>query len=423
MSIQEVDKTNDLSPDPASSKQETPIHWSIPLALLACVLLAFFDKVSIAALFSDPAFQNALGIDFDTTRLGMLMTAFLLSYGFSSTFLSGIGDRFSPTKVLIGMMMIWGVLMVLMGLTRSYNTMIVLRILLGIAEGPLFPLAFAIVRHSFPQRLQARATMLWLLGTPIGAAIGFPLTLFILHRWGWEATFFIMGVLTLPVMLMVYYGLRHVKIERNIQSADGVRTPQEVATRKQDRHELFTSSHFWLVCIFNIAFLTYLWGINGWLPSYLIKGKGIDLAFVGYLASVPFVAMLVGEVLGAWFSDRLDRRALSCFLSLCGAGVGLIAVLYVQNTYAVIAAMAFSTFMWGVGAPNVFALLAKVISKQVSATAGGVFNGLGNFAGALAPVVMGALIATFNSMDSGLIFLVVMALTGSMVLLPLLRRY
>ncbi len=85
--------------------------------------------------------------------------------------------------------------------------------------------------------------------------------------------------------------------------------------------------------------------------------------------------------------------------------------------------MAFSTFMWGVGAPNVFALLAKVISKQVSATAGGVFNGLGNFAGALAPVVMGALIATFNSMDSGLIFLVVMALTGSMVLLPLLRRY
>lgn len=79
--------------------------------------------------------------------------------------------------------------MLLMGLTRSYNTMIVLRILLGIAEGPLFPLAFAIVRHSFPQRLQARATMLWLLGTPIGAAIGFPLTLFILHRWGWEATF------------------------------------------------------------------------------------------------------------------------------------------------------------------------------------------------------------------------------------------
>ena len=51
--------------------------------------------------------------------------------------------------------------------------MVTLRILLGIAEGPLFPLAFAVVRHTFPQRLQARATMLWLLGTPVGAALGF----------------------------------------------------------------------------------------------------------------------------------------------------------------------------------------------------------------------------------------------------------
>lgn len=182
--------------------------------------------------------------------------------------------------------------MLLMGLTRSYNTMIVLRILLGIAEGPLFPLAFAIVRHSFPQRLQARATMLWLLGTPIGAAIGFPLTLFILHRWGWEATFFIMGVLTLPVMLMVYYGLRHVKIERNIKA----RTVCEHHRRWRPANRIAMS------CLpvpllaglyFQYCFPDLSVGINGWLPSYLIKGKGIDLAFVGYLASVPFVAMLV----------------------------------------------------------------------------------------------------------------------------------
>ncbi|SQC45301.1 MFS transporter permease [Klebsiella pneumoniae] len=70
----------------------------------------------------------------------------------------------------------------------------------------------------------------------------------------------------------------------------------------------------------------------------------------------------------------------------------------------VIAAMSFSTFMWGTGAPNIFALLAKATHPRVSATAGGIFNGLGNFAGALSPAVMGALIAFTHSMDSGLIF-------------------
>lgn len=89
----------------------------------------------------------------------------------------------------------------------------------------------------------------------------------------------------------------------------------------------------------------------------------------------------------------------------------------------VIAAMSFSTFMWGTGAPNIFALLAKATHPRVSATAGGIFNGLGNFAGALSPAVMGALIAFTHSMDSGLIFLAVMAAVGCVLLLPLLRRY
>ena len=127
-----------------------------------------------------------MGIDFDTTRLGILMSAFLLSYGFSSVLLSGLGDRIAPLRLLTGMMVVWCILMVIMGFTHNYALMVTLRILLGIAEGPLFPLAFAVVRHTFPQRLQARATMLWLLGTPVGAALGFPLSIWLLNTFGWH---------------------------------------------------------------------------------------------------------------------------------------------------------------------------------------------------------------------------------------------
>ena len=161
---------------------EKAVRWAIPLSLLACVLLAFFDKISIAALFSDTHFQQAMGIDFDTTRLGILMSAFLLSYGFSSVFLSGLGDKIAPLRLLTGMM-------------------------------ALFPLAFAIVRHNFPQHLQARATMLWLLGTPVGAAIGFPLSLWLLNTFGWQSTFFVMAMLTVPVLIFVRIGLRGIRLE------------------------------------------------------------------------------------------------------------------------------------------------------------------------------------------------------------------
>ena len=227
-----------------------------------------FDKISIAALFSDSEFQQALGIGFDPARLGLLMSAFLFSYGISSMLLSGIGDRLNPVKVLIGMMVVWGVLMVLMGMVRSYHAMMTLRILLGIAEGPLLPMAYAIIRQAFPPQLQARATMLWLLGTPLGAALGFPVTLYILNTFDWQATFFFMAFLTLPVMLLVLFGMRHLNVARPAAA-----TKPAVSERQQHRRELLRSPHFWMICLFNIAFLTYLWGMNGWLPSYLIKGK------------------------------------------------------------------------------------------------------------------------------------------------------
>lgn len=102
-----------------------------------------------------------------------------------------------------------------------------------------------------------------------------------------------------------------------------------------------------MICIFNIAFLAYLWGINGWLPGYLIKGKGIHLEHAGWLSSMPFIAMLLGEIIGAWLSDRVDKRAAACFISLAGAGIGLAAVLHFTTPLPVIAAMSFSTFMWG----------------------------------------------------------------------------
>ncbi|MFK8259738.1 MFS transporter [Erwinia sp. AnSW2-5] len=405
-----------VATDATQPQSSEVVRWSIPFALFACVLLAFFDKVSVAALFSDPDFQQAMGLSFDTTRLGLLMSAFLLSYGCSSVLLSGLGDRIKPLYLLTGMMMLWCLLMVAMGLCHSYNTMLILRVALGVAEGPLFPLAFAVVRHNFPQHLHARATMLWLLGTPIGAAIGFPLSLYLLTHFGWQSTFWVMALLTLPVLGWVWVALRHVR--QGAPLSDKARQPRKLA-----RRQLYRSGHFWIICLFNIAFLTYLWGINGWLPSYLVEGRGIHLSDVGWLSSLPFIAMLLGEGLGAWLSDRVDRRALACFISLGGAALGLLAVLHLQQTWLVMAAMSFSTFMWGAGAPNIFVLLAKVTPSGISATAGGIFNGLGNFAGALAPLLMGAMIAGTHSMDSGLLFLVVMAGLGCVLLLPILKRY
>lgn len=400
-------------------------RWSVPLVLMCCVVLAFFDKISIAVLFSDPQFQSDLGIGRDPQLMGALMTSFLLAYGLSSALLGFVGDLVSPRRCLVWLMLSWAVLMALMGLTNSYQSMLWLRVALGVAEGPLFALAYAIVKQSYPPRQQARATMLWLLGTPIGAALGFPITAYILGHFGWRASFFALAALTFGVIALVLLVLRGAAKGGGAAPHATGAAPAGTAAASHRRAllALFGNGRFWAVCLFNVAFLTYLWGLNSWLPTYLHDGKGIDLKSVGIYASLPFIGMLIGEVVGSIVSDRFDKRALQCLVSLACAGLGLFAVLMIQSRLPMIAAMTFSAMLWGLGAPNVFALLAKVVPAEVSATAGGVFNGAGNIAGSAAPLLIGSLIAHTGSVSAGILYLAAVALLGGLVLLPLVRRY
>ena len=397
-------------------------HWIPALVLMICVVLAFFDKISIAVLFSDMHFQDAMGIAGDKAKLGWLMTSFLLAYGFSSMFLSFLGDIFNPKKMLLWSVVSWGVLMFCMGFTKDYSSMLVLRILLGIAEGPLFALAYTIVKQTYTDRQQARASTMFLLGTPIGAFLGFPITAYVLAHHDWHMTFFVMSAVTLIPILCIVFGLRNLQLKKTIQ-LDHVNKRTNFKGHIENTKLLLQNRAFWLVCVFNIALMTYLWGLNSWVPSYLMQDKGFNLKEFGMYSSFPFIAMLIGEVIGAFLSDKLGRRSIQVFAGLLVAGIFMYAMVILTGPMLIIAAMSFSAMAWGFGAAAIFALLARVTTADVGATAGGIFNGLANFASAIAPVLIGYIVMQTGSFNLGITFLAAVAVLGSFFLVPLLKRY
>jgi sugar phosphate permease len=399
-------------------------RWLIAGVLFVAVLSAFFDRISVAVLFTNTEFQTAMGTGFNPTLLGLLMTAFVFAYGCSGVLLSFVGDLFGLRRSLALGSACWGVMMALMGGAGSFTAMLTLRVLLGVAEGPQFSITNSLVKRWFPRREQARANSIWMVGSPLGSAIGFPLMIYLVSAHGWRSAFYFLAALNLivilPLVLTVLRDRPAVSPDRDDPAA-AVGLAQ--GTYLSQVGLFIRDWRFWMLVIFNSAALIYLWGLNSWLPSYLVKVRGFDPRQTGFYSFLPFFMMFLGEVLSATLSDRLGRRAIVCFCGLFLAGVSMFTVAMIGNAHTAALVMSVSAFFWGAALPPLFALGLQIIPTRALAAGVGVYNGLGNIIGALSPLAIGWLISRTGTFDAGLNVLVGATILGSLAMLPLARRF
>src|SRR5580658_6233256 len=248
-------------------------RWIIAFILFLAVLSAFFDRISVAVLFTNTDFQNAMGTGFNPTLLGLLMTSFVFAYGCSGLLLSFVGDLYGLRRSLAIGTAFWGVFMALMAGAGSFTTMLSLRILLGIAEGPQFAITNSTVKRWFPQREQARANSIWMIGSPLGSAIGFPLMIYLETNFGWRSAFVFLaalnGFIVLPLVLLFLRD--YPPAPSASMAAPNAPAATTAAPSYLSQVVLYCRDwRFLMLVIFNSAALIYLWGLNSWLPSYLI---------------------------------------------------------------------------------------------------------------------------------------------------------
>ena len=130
-------------------------RWFIVSILLLAVTTAFFDRINISVLFTDPTFLRTLGIAGKPALMGLLMTAFVFAYGIAAVLLSFMSDLVGPRKMLVCITIVLALAMGWMGFVTAYGAMLVGRVVLGVAEGPQFGSANAVVKRWFPPREQS----------------------------------------------------------------------------------------------------------------------------------------------------------------------------------------------------------------------------------------------------------------------------
>jgi sugar phosphate permease len=392
-------------------------RWVISAVLFVGVTAAFFDRISISVLFTNTDFQNAMGTGFNPSLLGLLMTTFLFAYGASSILLSFVGDVFGPRRCLLVGTITWGIAMAFMGSAGSFAFMLGCRIFLGVAEGPQFSISAKLTRRWFAPSEYGRATALWMIGSPLGSMIGFPLSFYLVDTYGWRGSFYGFAAINLLLILpMFFFLLRD-------QPAHG-----PVAATTQDEKRPFKASvaaligdwRFWMLTLSTSGSLVYLWGLNSWLPSYLIRERHFDPRESSLFAALPFLLTIFGEMIGGYVADRTGRYALVSAVALAMAGALMYFVATSDSAYVAVALISASTFFWGACTSTKNALGVKVLPPGALSTGVGLYNGIANIAGAFAPVAMGALIGTTGNYQAGFLVIVGSAILGSATMVPLI---
>ena len=385
-------------------------------------LIGAFDRTALSLLLADPGFLKDMGLETSPERQGLLMTFLLLPYALSNIFLGHTADRWGPRKVLTVMTGLWSGAAIWMGTISSYATMLVGRVLRGTAEGPLFPVANRYIRYWFPPSERGGANAIWTSGMRAGMTVAVPLLTLAMGTWGWRSALFIQAAF---ILLLVVPGiwfltgdapedLPRVGIrERNYITEGRSAEKGKITGQSADLSSLLRDYHFWLMVTYHFAVLATFAGLTTWLPKYLRDARGFNIRQMVLFTSLPYLGSFLSSLVFGFLSDRIGRRAFLCTLSLAGAAlcVGLAGL--VRDPIVCGLLMVWGLIMWGIGTPAYYAIMQRIIPAHIMATGIGIDNGLANFGAAMAPAVIGFLIAATGSYLGGLLFIAVLGLIGA----------
>lgn len=398
----------------------------VGLVLLLCYLVAWFDRMAINMTL--PAVMaGELGID--PARQGWVLSAFFLGYALLQIPGGLLADRIGARRVILAALAWWSVFTAMTGLVTSLDGMLVTRFLFGIGEG-LFPAAvWKVIGGWFTKKNRGTANALILSAIALGPAATPLLLAPAIDHMGWRASFYLLGLLGALCLLAAWRWL-HSSIheapgvsaaERAEYEADALSAAAnaEASLEKASFRELLRTPVIWVLFFVALVFNLTMYGWLTWLPTYLMKVKGLSLKGMAFGASLPFVfaavgCMAAGAISDRWFRGR--RKLLVAGAQLVG-GVCLFLFTRVDDyaTYMVLQCVAGLLLFMACGA--IWTLPMVLLPTKLMGSGSGFINTGGQIGGFATNLLIGYVISWRGGDVSAGFQVMLVALVAAVLLL------
>lgn len=377
----------------------TEKRWQhiIPVAFIMYTI-AFVDRTNISLAL--PSISRDLHMN--PAQAGSSAGVFFWGYLLLQIPGGYLAEHWSAKRFISILLVFWGLAAVVCGLVRTWEEFWVMRLVLGVAEGGVWPATLVLLAHWFPRGERARANAYWMLCLPTAVVISSPISGWILGRWGWRAMLISEGILPfawLVIWLMFINDRPHQAKWISSEEQNFLKTTleQEGAELNAAKSESLVKSllrpQVLLLVVIYFLINSGNYGYLFWLPSALESERHLSNLIVGLLFAVPFIVTGIGMVLISRHSDKNRERKGHVSGALAWGGIFLLASVLLSPHSFVLSFLAIVLVGAGsYGALGPFwAIPSETLPGSVSGSAMGLINALGNLGGYFGPLIVGYL--------------------------------
>ncbi|WAH35695.1 MFS transporter [Alicyclobacillus dauci] len=276
--------------------------WSYQNAIIMMMFFAFgfvfMDRQSI--MFLSPFIIPALHLN--NAQVGMFASALSICWGVSAWAVASFSD-FSGNrkKILVVFIVIFGIASVISGLVGSFMGMLLARALMGLSEGPVFPIAAVAVKASSePKRQGFNIGFVQSAAGLIGSALAPLIVVGLATALNWRAAFYLLAIPAILLAVIVAKYMREPKVSR-----------EDNHDRKltwSDYREIFKRRNTWLCLVCSIGFITWLICFTTFAPILMVEVDKIPPTQMSWAMSAFGFGSWVWGFGVPLVSDRIGRK-------------------------------------------------------------------------------------------------------------------
>ena len=379
--------------------QHKKYPWIVVALLWVVALLNYMDRQMLSTM--KPSMQIDIQELQSATNFGYLMAIFLWIYGFMSPLSGMIADRLNRKWLIVGSLFVWSGITFAMGFAKTFDQLYWLRALMGISEALYIPAGLSLIADYHSSKTRSLAVGIHMTGLYMGQALGgFGAT--IAAEFSWQNAFISFGLIGIvySVILIIFLHDKSTLPAINAKGKHSKDLETNDPTISRDSllkglATLFSNMSFWVILFYFAVPSLPGWGVKNWLPTLFSENLGIDMSKAGPLSTITIAASsFLGVIFGGILSDKWVQKNIRgrVYTSAIGLAMTIPALLFIglgNSVYHLVGAVFFFGFGYGMFDANNMPILCQFVASKYRATAYGLMNMIGVFAGAFITNLLG----------------------------------